>query len=159
MHQNRFLTYYGDDLVFVREYVQNFNLFWEHREQILSNPKLYYTPVPFNMLTVQQTLGTVAEAWEEHPDLFLYKCPNCGGLSPIYEFADADSAEKCLITAYCPQCQITLNNYTDDNYSERYDAISNIYFRRLEEELSADPKITPFSLAEAVNSLKKLEQE
>lgn len=162
MLQNIFLAHSGNDLAFVQNYVRNFNLFWKHREQILADPRLYCTRIPFKIQwTLQQTLGTIAEAWSEHAELFMYQCIGCKGDAPIFGFAkkSPQSPCECIVEAYCPKCRAAMSSFSDNLWPDRTNALLNIYLERIAHNPEAETAITPFSLAEAVDYLKKLEQK
>ena len=148
-------------------YKSNIRLFWKYREKILFKPELYYMIIVFGENPEVIRLGVLVELWKEHPHLFSHKCPKCGTRSYIYEYsnlcmpdefrpADANPKDNCIYSIYCPKCNICIDNLTDRNLQYREDASFSISCRSMS---SDEANIVPFTLAEAVDYLKRADQK
>ena len=69
-------------------YSEHIPLFWHHREQILSDPKLFVTETPLRVYGFGKIcLGILVKAWIDYPNTFCKPCLKCKGRSLVFSFS------------------------------------------------------------------------
>ena len=86
-------------------YSEHIPLFWHHREQILSDPKLFVTETPLRVYGFGKIcLGILVKAWIDYPNTFCKPCPKCKGRSLVFSFSGSPMSGMSSHSVHCLDC-------------------------------------------------------
>ena len=97
-------------------YKTHIGFFWQHRAQILAEPRYALVPTPVELSyglgwCPAETLpgrhirlGALLRAWAEHPALYTRRCPACGGTMMLYSFNGSPMTGSCSKSYSCVAC-------------------------------------------------------
>lgn len=86
-------------------YSEHIPLFWHHREQILFDPKLFFTETPLKVYGFGKIcLGILVKAWIDYPNTFYKPCPKCKGRSLVFSFSGSPMSGMSSHSVHCLDC-------------------------------------------------------
>ena len=86
-------------------YSEHIPLFWHHREQILSDPKLFFTETPLRVYGFGKIcMGILVKAWIDYPSTFCKSCPKCKGRSLVFSFSGSPMSGMSSHSVHCLDC-------------------------------------------------------
>lgn len=129
-------------------------LFWRYREQILTNPRLFWTPTPFTVGSAYVAfaysgpypLGIVVQAWSQD-STYQRRCPKCSGMGLIYTFGGSILSGSVRYGVVCTDCGHQWS-YSDCNFRGLLWPL-----RGLAEKYDGQERDDAYSLDEAITVL------
>lgn len=87
-------------------YVDNIQLFIDHREEIYGRKEWFLSPLPLSVYMVKGPIavGTMLKLWEQENKWFFHKCDNCGQTAYIYSFAGNPLTGTTSVSYRCCHC-------------------------------------------------------
>lgn len=108
-------------------YSEQIPLFWHHREQILSNPNLFFAETPFSVWRLGKIcLGILVKAWIDYPDTFCQPCPKCNGRSLVFRFAGSPMSGMDSHSVHCLDCGTVTSGISGGEFGAFRAAIRDI---------------------------------
>lgn len=115
-------------------YEANIPLFWQHRERISDEPRLFFTRTPFKVHAAYvsfahsgpYSLGVIIHAWMEHEATYTLPCPKCGDKMVIYSFAGSPLSGMSSRSACCVACGHRVHGDRSGNFGRMFRPIQRI---------------------------------
>jgi len=138
-------------------YEANIPLFWQHRERIVAEPRLFFAQTPFKVNTAYVNfphsgpypLGVIVRAWMERETAYRLSCPKCGGRMMVYSFAGSPLSGMSSRSACCVECGHRVRGESNGNLSNMFGPM-----RRIAAEYDGTDCREALTLAEVVENLK-----
>ena len=108
-------------------YSEHISLFWHHREQILSDPKLFVTETPLKVYGFGKIcLGILVKAWIDYPNTFCKPCPKCKGRSLVFSFRGSPMSGMSFHSVHCLDCGTVTSGISGGKFGAFRAAIRHI---------------------------------
>lgn len=108
-------------------YSEHIPLFWHHREQILSDPKLFVTETPLRVYGFGKIcLGILVKAWIDYPNTFCKPCPKCKGRSLVFSFSGSPMSGMSFHSVHCLDCGTVTSGISGGEFGAFRAAIRHI---------------------------------
>ena len=106
-------------------YSEHIPLFWHHREQILSEPKLFVTETPLRVYGFGKIcLGILVKAWIDYT--FCKPCPKCKGRSLVFSFSGSPMSGMSFHSVHCLDCGTVTSGISGGEFGAFRAAIKHI---------------------------------
>lgn len=132
-------------------YKTHIGFLWQHREQILAEPRYAQVPTPLSVYLVPDRfvrLGILLQAWVERPDNYMQTCKRCGGTMVVYSFAGSPMSGRSSRSLCCVDCGLHIMHDDSGNFNGMMFPI-----RRLTEYNAPQPDSEPLTLEALVAEL------
>ncbi|WP_288539913.1 hypothetical protein [uncultured Alistipes sp.] len=108
-------------------YSEHIPLFWHHRKQILSDPKLFVTETPLRAYGFGKIcLGILVKAWIDYPNTFCKPCPKCKGRSLVFSFSGSPMSGMSSHSVHCLDCGTVTSGISGGEFGAFRAAIRHI---------------------------------
>lgn len=108
-------------------YSEHIPLFWHHREQILSDPKLFVTETPLRVYGFGKIcLGILVKAWIDYPNTFCKPCLKCKGRSLVFSFSGSPMSGMSSHSVHCLDCGTVTSGISGGEFGAFRAAIRHI---------------------------------
>ena len=108
-------------------YSEHIPLFWHHREQILSDPKLFVTETPLRVYGFGKIcLGILVKAWIDYPNTFCKPCLKSKGRSLVFSFSGSPMSGMSFHSVHCLDCGTVTSGISGGEFGAFRAAIKHI---------------------------------